>query len=175
MLVKYTLDNEVGNYTRTGILCYGDYFKCNEALKAATVSPTPPMPSQDKRTFEIYQLKAGDDTRDMRFISLERLAEQGKSPDISTYDKVYEGDYTPYEQAGDTIGKQLELIYTKFNMDHPEDFKGHSLSVSDVVVAKGKPYYVDTFGFKELKSFKVYEREQKQLEQKKLISKKPKR
>ena len=175
MLVKYTLDNEVGNYTQTGILCYGDYFKCNEALKAAMASPTPPMPSQDNPTFEIYQLKAGDDTRDMRFISLERLAEQGKSPDISTYDKVYEGDYTPYEQAGDTIGKQLESVYTKFNIDHPEDFKGHSLSVSDVVVAKGKPYYVDTFGFKELKSFKAPEREQKQLEQKKLISKKPKR
>ena len=175
MLVKYTLDNEVGNYTQTGILCYGDYFKCNEALKAAMVSPTPPMPSQDNPIFEIYQLKSGDDTRGMRFISLERLAEQGKSPDISTYDKVYEGDYTPYEQAGDTIGKQLESVYTKFNIDHPEDFKGHSLSVSDVVVAKGKPYYVDTFGFKELKSFMAPEREQKQLEQKKLISKKPKR
>ena len=65
----------------------------------------------------------------------------------------------------------------KFNLDHPADFRGHSLSVSDVVVAKGKAYYVDTFGFKELKAFKAPEREQKpeQDEQKKPAAKKPKR
>lgn len=177
MLVKYTLDNNDGNYNQTGVLCYGDYFACNDALKAAIASPTQPIPSQDKPTFEIYQLKGGDDTRDMRFISLERLAEQGKKPDISTYDKVYEGDYSPFEKTGDTIGRQLEAVYTKFNVDHPADFKGHSLSVSDVVVAKGKAYYVDTFGFKELRSFKAPEREhkQEQEEQKKPVAKKPKR
>ena len=178
MLVKYTLDNEVGNYTQTGILCYGDYFKCNEALKQAIAAPTPPMPmpSQDNPTFEIYQLKVGDDTRDMRFISLERLAEQGKSPEISTYDKVYEGDFSEYEKKGGDIAKQLEALYTKFNIDHPADFKGHSLSVSDVVAVKGKPYYIDTFGFKELTAFKTEpEREQKQEEQKKAATKKPKR
>jgi hypothetical protein len=175
MLVKYTLNEKEGSYDQTGILCYGDYFKCNDALKAAIASPTPPMPSQDDPTFEIYQLKSGDETRDMRFISLERLAEQGKKPDISTYDKVYEGDYTAFEQNGDTIGRQLEAVYTKFNIDHPEDFKGHSLSVSDVVVAKGKAYYVDTFGFKEINGFKSLKREQKQDEQKKPIPKKPKR
>ena len=177
MLTKYTLNNEDGNYTQTGILCYGDYFACNDALKAAIASPTPPMPTQDKLTFEIYQLKVSDETRDMRFISLERLAEQGKKPDMSTYDKVYEGDFSEFEQKGGTIGKQLEAVYTKFNMERPEDFKGHSLSVSDVVVAKGKAYYVDTFGFKELKAFKAPEREhkQEQEEQKKLAAKKPKR
>ena len=175
MLVKYTLNEKEGNYDQTGILCYGDYFKCNDALKAAIATHTPPVPSHDNHTFEIYQLKSGDETRDMRFISLERLAEQGKKPDISTYDKVYEGDYTAFEQNGDTIGRQLEAVYTKFNIDHPEDFKGHSLSVSDVVVAKGKAYYVDTFGFKEINGFKSLKREQKQDEQKKLTPKKPKR
>jgi hypothetical protein len=177
MLVKYTLDNNDGNYNQTGVLCYGDYFDCNEALKAAIASSTQPMPTQDKSTFEIYQLKGGDDTRDMRFISLDRLAEQGKKPDILTYDMVYEGDYSPFEKSGDTIGRQLEAVYTKFNVDHPADFKGHSLSVSDVVVAKGKAYYVDTFGFKELKAFKAPDREhkQEQEEQKKPAAKKPKR
>ena len=116
MLTKYTLDPENGNYSQTGIICYGDYFKCNEALKAAAGAPSPPAPTPEKSTYEIYQLKGGDDTRDMRFISLERLAEQGKKPDISTYDKVYEGDFTPFEQAGATIGKQLEAVYTKFNL-----------------------------------------------------------
>ncbi|MCR5143211.1 MAG: DUF3849 domain-containing protein, partial [Ruminococcus sp.] len=177
MLVKYTLDEKEGNYNQTGILCYGDYFKCNEALKAAIAAPTPPMPSQDKPTFEIYQLKTSAETRDIRFISLDNLVEQGKSPDISTYDKVYEGDFTEFEQAGGTIGKQLEAVYTKFNMNRPDDFKGHSLSVSDVVVAKEKAYYVDTFGFKELKAFKAPEREhkQEQEEQKKPTAKKQKR
>ena len=175
MLTKYTLDTENGNYSQTGIICYGDYFKCNEALKAAVGAPSPPAPTPKKSTYEIYQLKGGDDTRDMRFISLDRLAEQGKKPDISTYDKVYEGDFTPFEQAGATIGKQLEAVYTKFNLDHPADFKGHSLSVSDVVVAKGKAYYVDTFGFKEIKTFKTPKRVHKNDEPKKPVHPKPKR
>ena len=176
MLVKYTLDEKEGSYSQTGILCYGDYFKCNEALKQAIAAPTSPMPSQDKPTFEIYQLKSGDDTRDIRFISLATLAEQGRKPELSTYDKVYEGDFSEYEKKGEDIAKQLEALYTKFNIDHPADFKGHSLSVSDVVAVKGKPYYIDTFGFKELTDFKSEpEREQKQEEQKKAAAKKPKR
>ena len=90
---------------------------------------------------------------------------------------MYEGDFTEFEQAGSTIGEQLEALYTKFNMERPADFKGHSLSVSDVVVIKDKPYYVDSFGFKELPEFKhAPEREQKQDEQKKAAAqKKPKR
>lgn len=176
MLVKYTLDEKEGSYSQTGILCYGDYFKCNEALKAAIAAPVPPTPPIDKPTLEIYQLKSGDDTRDIRFISLASLAEQGRKPELSTYDKVYEGDFSEFEKKGGDIAKQLEALYTKFNIDHPADFKGHSLSVSDVVAVKGKPYYIDTFGFKELTDFKSEpEREQKQEEQKKAAAKKPKR
>lgn len=150
ILSKYTLNAEDGNYTQTGVLCYGDYFACNEVLKSVIATASL---SKDKDTFEIYQLKDGDETRDMRFISLERLSEQGRKPDISTYDKVFEGDFSEFEKNADTISKQLEAVYTKFNIDHPKNFNGHSLSVSDIVVAKGKPYYVDTFGFKELKCF----------------------
>ena len=176
MLVKYTLDEKEGSYSQTGILCYGDYFKCNEALRAAMAAPVPSTPPKDKFTFEIYQLKAGDDTRDIRFISLATLAEQGRKPEFSTYDKVYEGNFSEFEKKGGDIAKQLEALYTKFNIDHPADFTGHSLSISDVVIAKGKPYYIDTFGFKELTDFKTEpEREQKQEEQKKAAAKKPKR
>ena len=176
MLTKYTLDEKEGTYTQTGILCYGDYFKCNDALKAAIAAPAPPTPPRDNPTFEIYQLKVNDETREIRFISLDSLTEQGKSPDISTYDKMYEGDFTVFEQAGSTIGEQLEAVYTKFNMERPANFKGHSLSVSDVLVIKDKPYYVDSFGFKELQEFKhAPEREQKHDEQKKAAQKKPKR
>ena len=177
MLTKYTLDEKEGTYNQTGIICYGDYFKCNEALKQTIAAPpAPPEPPRERTTFEIYQLKVSDETREIRFISLESLAEQGRQPDISTYDKVYEGDFTGFEQAGDTIGKQLEAVYTRFNLNRPEDFKGHSLSISDVVVVKDKAYYVDTFGFKELEAFKdAPEIEQKQEEQKKPAAKKQKR
>lgn len=54
-------------------------------------------------------------------------------------------------------GETLEDIYRRFNIDHPEDFKGHSLSVSDVVVLHGNgadtAYYVDSIGFQELPGF----------------------
>ena len=51
----------------------------------------------------------------------------------------------------------MEDIYTRFNINHPEDFRGHSLSVSDVVVlhqnGKDTAHYVDSFGFKEVPGF----------------------
>ena len=58
----------------------------------------------------------------------------------------------------DTIGDKLEAVFVKFNLDRPEDFKGHSLSVSDVVVMDNKAYYVDTVGFQQLKEFKPIEK-----------------
>ena len=51
----------------------------------------------------------------------------------------------------------LESLYEKFNLYHPEDFRGHSLSVSDIVALKANDvvscHYVDTIGFKELTDF----------------------
>ena len=44
-------------------------------------------------------------------------------------------------------------MFEKFNIDRPEDFKGHSLSVSDVVIMEDKPFYVDSVGFKPLQDF----------------------
>lgn len=178
LLAKYTLDPENGNYTQTGVLCYGDYFECNEALKQAIAAPTPPMLSKDKPTYEIYQLKNNDENYELRFIGIDSLMKKGQKPDIQRYDFVYSGDFSEFKSEGDSIGEQLEAIYRKFNIERPDDFKGHSLSVSDVVVVKDKPYYVDTFGFKELKAFKgVAEREQKKTEEqeKKAAPKKPKR
>ena len=54
-------------------------------------------------------------------------------------------------------GLPFEDIYTRFNIDHPKDFKGHSLSVSDVVVlhqnGQDTAHYVDNFGYKEVPEF----------------------
>ena len=66
------------------------------------------------------------------------------------YDKVYEGTIDPSVDS-------LDKIYYQFNVNHPKDFRGHSLSVSDVVVLnqdeKRIGWYCDSFGFQELKDF----------------------
>lgn len=63
------------------------------------------------------------------------------------YNKVYEYDHTkPFH----TIGELLEKIFFIFNMEHPKDFRGHSLSTSDVVEIEGVKYYCDSFGWKKL-------------------------
>lgn len=69
--------------------------------------------------------------------------------DPAHYEPVYSGPMTP--------GMTLENIYTRFNIDHPQDFKGHSLSVSDVVVVQqggqSTAHYVDSFGYKTVPEF----------------------
>ena len=111
---------------------------------------------QDKGTFSIYQLKHGDETRDLRFEPYDRLQATGNVVDKANYELVYSAELTP--------GTSLEDIYTRFNIDHPKDFKGHSLSVSDVVVlhqnGQDAAHYVDSFGYKNVPEFL---QEQKQL------------
>ena len=107
------------------------------------------MPRQFQgQSFEIWQLKDSPENKpiqfaDYAFASLYRLTE-------SRYDKVYEAHAGP---DTDTLDK----IFTKFNIDHPADFKGHSLSTSDVVVlndnGKRTGWYCDSWGFKEVPCF----------------------
>ena len=125
----------------------GDYEKCNKFLAQLFNSPKRVAPVQ---TYEIYQLKSGDEMHDIRFEPLESLAKRGDKPDFANYNKVYEGNAA--DLSGD-LGEKLESLYEKFNLDRPEDFKGHSLSVSDVVVLEDKAYYVDEIGFKPLEDF----------------------
>ena len=110
----------------------------------------------DKDTFSIYQIKGGDETRDFRFEPYDRLQATGNVVDKANYELVYSAPLAP--------GTSLEDIYTCFNIDHPKDFKGHSLSVSDVVVlhqnGQDTAHYVDSFGYKDVPEFL---REQKQL------------
>lgn len=104
-------------------------------------------PEQDN--FSIYQIKSGDETRDYRFEPYDRLQATGRSVDRANYDLVYTA---PLD--GKTT---LEDIYRTFNIDHPADFKGHSLSVSDVVVlhqgGKDTAHYCDSFGFQQVPEF----------------------
>ena len=104
---------------------------------------------QDKDTFSIFQIKGGDETRDLRFEPYDRLTATGHRVDPKNYALVYSAELTS--------GTSLEDIYTRFNIDHPKDFKGHSLSVSDVVVlhqnGQDTAHYVDSFGYKEVPEF----------------------
>ena len=104
---------------------------------------------QDKDTFSIYQLMRGDETRDLRFEPYDRLQATGHSVDRANYELIYTAPLAP-----DT---SLEDIYTRFNLDHPADFKGHSLSVSDIVVlhqnGKDTAHYVDSIGYREVPEF----------------------
>ena len=76
--------------------------------------------------FGIYQLKDGAGMRDYHFEPYDRLQAAGLSVEATNYDLIYTAELTP--------GTSLEDIYTRFNIDHPKDFRGHSLSVSDIVV-----------------------------------------
>ncbi|MDL2232170.1 ssDNA-binding domain-containing protein [Ruminococcaceae bacterium OttesenSCG-928-L11] len=104
--------------------------------------------------FAIYQLKNGDETRDFRFEAMDQLEARGLAVSRENYDLIY----TSPLAENDT----LEGIYQRFNLDHPEDFTGHSLSVSDVVTLKRgddiTSHYIDGFGAVELPSFTGNER-----------------
>lgn len=99
--------------------------------------------------FGIYQLKDTEETRDIRFMNMDYLEKEGISVSRENYTLVYTGEFTE--------GMSLEDIYTKFNIDHPADFTGHSLSVSDVVVlhqdGENTSHYVDSVGYREIPEF----------------------
>ena len=100
-------------------------------------------------SFDIYQLKNNEKTRDFRFERMEFLKKKGIAVDKENYDLIY---HAPLDKK-DT----LDSIYERFNLYHPADFRGHSLSVSDVVVfhkdGVDTAYYVDSYGFTEVPEF----------------------
>lgn len=104
--------------------------------------------------FEIFQVKSGDEYHYKRFMDLSAL---GHSPIMSDYDRVYKGKLSEIGVNAENKDDILNNIYTKFNTDHPEDFKGHSLSVSDIVVLHkdgiDTAHYVDDIGFKDVPEF----------------------
>ena len=105
-------------------------------------------------TYAIYQLKRDDATADIRFMNSDYLREKGIEPQYENYELVYTGALT---QDGSQIEK-LEDLYRIFNIEHPQDFTGHSLSISDIVALKQAGvvsyHYVDSIGYKELTNFR---------------------
>ena len=111
--------------------------------------------------YGIYQLKDDPELDKFRFEGTESLKRMGITKDNfdavlpENYKLVYMGELT--ELQGQTQSETLEAIYTKVNIDHPADYKAHSLSVSDIVVlhedGENSAHFVDSFGFTELPKF----------------------
>ena len=111
--------------------------------------------------YGIYQLKDDPELDKFRFTGTESLKRMGITKDNfdavlpENYKLVYMGELA--ELQGQTQSETLEAIYTKFNIDHPADYKAHSLSVSDIVVlhedGENSAHFVDSFGFTELPKF----------------------
>lgn len=107
--------------------------------------------------YAIYQQKRDDSTADIRFMNSEYLQKKGIEPQYENYELVYTGALT---KDGSQVEK-LEDLYRIFNGEHPQNFVGHSLSVSDIVALKQAGvvsyHYVDSIGYKELINFRTTE------------------
>lgn len=103
----------------------------------------------------VHQLKPNADVM-MKFIGYDELTERFGEPDPTNYQVVYDGEVKTND---------LEALYERFNLNHPPGYKGHSLSMSDVVELYDESgssfHYVDRFGFREI-SFQPPEQEQYQ-------------
>ena len=116
---------------------------------AAIVEQAQAAQGEPVGSFSIYQLKGGNETLDYRFEPLDSIHRNGLSVKPENYELVYEAPLTEKDN--------LESIYTRFNVDRPADFTGHSLSVSDIVVlhqnGKDTAHYCDRTGFSEVPEF----------------------
>ena len=105
-------------------------------------------------TYAIYQLKRDSSTAELSFMNSEWLQAHSIEPKYENYELIYTGALT---QDGSQIDK-LEDLYLIFNIEHPQDFTGHSLSISDIVALKQAGvvsyHYVDSIGYKELTNFR---------------------
>jgi hypothetical protein len=95
--------------------------------------------------YEIWQLKH-ENLRAYGFMDYEWACEHGFS--LNDYEKTYDGELEDNDAWDEEI--YLELLFKIFNVNRPEDFKGHSLSVSDIVSLNGKKFYCDSWSWKKL-------------------------
>ena len=136
------------------MLSFAEQAEREYAAEAAAYVQTPADIVEQARavredSFSIYQLKRVDETLDYRFEPMDAIRRNGLSVDPANYELVYTAPLTAKDN--------LESIYTRFNIDRPADFKGHSLSVSDIVVLHqggvDTAHYCDRFGFSQVPEF----------------------
>ncbi|NBJ94900.1 YodL domain-containing protein [Parablautia muri] len=128
---------------------YKEYQSMKQELKDSEPNREAQLLYGNEGRYGIYQLKDSAETRDIRFMDMDYLEKEGIQVSRENYTLVYTGELTE--------GMSLEDIYTKFNIDHPADFTGHSISVSDVVVlhqdGENTSHYVDSVGYREIPEF----------------------
>ena len=105
---------------------------------------------QDTDRYTIYQIREGSPAGVFEFMGMDYIRQKGMEIRQEDYQEVYVGALVP--------GTTLEDLYIQFNGPKmPEDFTGHSLSVSDIVVVhkdgEDHAYYVDRFGYEEVPEF----------------------
>lgn len=115
----------------------------------------------DTDRYGIYLLKDSPELRDFHFAGTAELLRRNllsddfKEIQPGNYNLIYTGELSDIQ--GQTQSQRLGALFEKFNIDHPADYKGHSLSVSDVVVlhegGKNSTHFVDSYGFTELPHF----------------------
>ncbi|MCI9079841.1 MAG: hypothetical protein HFH68_13145 [Lachnospiraceae bacterium] len=111
--------------------------------------------------YGIYQLKDNPKLRDFHFAGTAELLKRNllsddfKEIQPGNYNLVYTGELSDIQ--GQAQSEKLNAVYEKFNIDHPADYKGHSLFMSDIVVlhedGKNSAHFVDSLGFTELSEF----------------------
>ena len=160
--VDYVFNN-VGFSSASGLYALPLREDVLERAEKTLAERTAAQPEQD--TFSIYQIPAGTEGRDFRYRPYEELQAAGLAVDRNNYNLVY---------TAPLDGKtSLEDIYRTFNADdRPADFRGHSLSVSDVVVlnrgGKEEAHYCDSFGFTPVPEF--FLQREKQLTPRELLT-----
>jgi hypothetical protein len=107
-----------------------------------------------QETFELYQVKDGNETRDFRFEPLEQLKAAGRAVERGNYEQVCAGTF---ERGNATATEMLSALFEQFNTALPQGYQGRAMSVSDIVVLRNEEnaaaYYVDHFGFEEVPEF----------------------
>lgn len=128
---------------------YKELQDMQQELKEAPLSKEAMLLYGKEDSFGIYQLKHGDELHYHRFESLESLEKHNLSVQKDNYELIY--------TASLKEGQTLDDIFEEFNLFRPEDFTGHSLSVSDIIMVhkagENTAQYVDTMGFKEIPDF----------------------
>ena len=147
IIAGLTEDN-FGSLTPEQIKLYSEMYNTPEAFIMNNGKITV-VPMKESDTFEIFQIdKNLPESKDITFLSYDNLTKTGKSVNKANYSQVFAGNYA---------GESLDAIYERFNLYHPDDFRGHSLSVSYVIVLHqdgvDTAYYVDSFGFKQVPEF----------------------
>ena len=126
-----------------------------ESLAVSEPSREAMLLNDNKCMVGIYQLKSSPENHGIAFAPMKELEQQGLTPDRGNYTLVYTFEVNPQEL--ENLPEFLDDVYREFNIERPEDFKGHSLSVSDVIVVNNHgektAVYVDSWDMKPLEVF----------------------